>query len=77
MKEEVEEITMDEMWSYVGARKGKKRNSVYIWTACIKTKDNKKIVTFYVGKRDEESFIKFFGSLPIAKKYYSDDYKVY
>jgi len=38
---------------------------------------NKKIVTFYVGKRDEDSFIKFFGSLPIAKKYYSDDYKVY
>ncbi len=30
-----------------------------------------------MGKRDEDSFIKFFGGLPIAKKHYSDDYKVY
>jgi len=57
----VEAISIDEMWSYVGARRKEKRNSVFIWTAWIKPKDREGIFTFEVGKRDEETFLKAMG----------------
>jgi len=39
----------------VGARRGEKRNSKFIWTAIIEDK-GEKVVTFEVGDRDEETF---------------------
>jgi len=50
----------------VGARKGKKRNSVYIWTACIKTKAYKSLnmfkyslaISLYYGGKSNE-FVRF------------------
>ena len=71
--QKVDEITLDEMWTYVGARKGKKRNSVWIWTAVL---DGKKVI-FQVGDRSEESFLRLYSQLPSAQKYYSDGYEVY
>ena len=68
--QKVDEITLDEMWTYVGARKGKKRNSVWIWTAVL---DGKKVI-FQVGDRSEESFLRLYSQLPSAQKYYSDSY---
>ncbi|KJR42895.1 insertion element protein [Candidatus Magnetoovum chiemensis] len=67
-----QEISLDEMWTYVGARTGDKRNSVWIWTAVFYDK-----VIFEVGKRDEKTFLNLYDKLPEAKKYYSDGYEVY
>lgn len=57
----VKSISLDEMWTYVGARKGDKRNSCWIWTAVVDVGEGEKIVTFEVGKRDEETFLKAMG----------------
>ena len=48
-------------WLY---REGKKlieeneKNSYWVWTAVIEVEDGEKVVTFEVGKRDEETFLK-------------------
>ena len=54
----VKSISLDEMWTYVGARKGVKRNSYWVWTAVIEVEDGEEVVTFEVGNRDEETFLK-------------------
>ena len=46
------------MWTYVGARGGAKRNSYWVWTAVIEVEDGEEVVTFEVGNRDEETFLK-------------------
>ena len=69
----VKEITLDEMWTYVGARKGDKRNSIWIWTAVL---DGKKVI-FQVGDRSEETFLRLYDQMPSAKRYYTDGYEVY
>ena len=69
----VDEITLDEMWTYVGARKGDKRNSIWIWTAVL---DGKKMI-FEVGDRSEETFLRLYDQMPSAKRYYTDGYEVY
>ena len=61
------------MWTYLKVRKGKKRNSLWIWTAVI----DKKKVLFEVGERGEETFLRLYEQLPEASSYYSDGYKVY
>ena len=60
-KEEVEKISFDEMWTYERVRKGKKRKSLWIWTAVIETKDKKIKKVLFVGDRSEESFLKSTG----------------
>ena len=47
-----------EMWTYVGGRRGAKRNFYWVWTAVIEVEDGEEVVTFEVGKRDEETFLK-------------------
>jgi len=58
---EVKSISLDEMWTYVGARRGAKRNSYWVWTAVIEVENGEEVVTFEVGKRDEETFLKAMG----------------
>ncbi|GAB6075479.1 hypothetical protein JCM12825_03570 [Desulfurobacterium crinifex] len=53
----VESISFDKMWTYVGVRRGEKRNSKYIWTAVIRDGDQE-IVTYEIGDRDEVTFLK-------------------
>ena len=36
---EVKTISFDEMWTYLGVRRGKKRRSVWIWTAVVEERD--------------------------------------
>jgi len=48
------------MRTYVGARRGEKRNSKYIWTAVIRD-GKEEIFTFEVGERDEGTFLKVVG----------------
>jgi len=57
------------MWTYVG----KNKNNIWIWTAVF---DNN-IKFFELGKRDEETFWKFYYQIPIAKEIQKDAYKVY
>ncbi|MEO2083668.1 MAG: helix-turn-helix domain-containing protein [Desulfurobacteriaceae bacterium] len=58
--EGVDSFSFDEMWTYVGARRGEKRNSKYIWTAVIGD-GKEEIFTFEVGERDEGTFLKVVG----------------
>ena len=46
-------ISFDEMWTYVGARRGKKRRSVWIWTAVVEEKDGERWADFEVGEPRE------------------------
>ena len=57
-REEAKEISFDEMWTYERARKGSKRKSKWIWTACIELKDGRKKYIYEVGNRNEETFLK-------------------
>ena len=34
--------TYDEMWTYVGARRGEKRREVWIWTAVVEEADGRR-----------------------------------
>ncbi len=55
--EGVESISFDEMWTYAKVRRGKKRNSKWIWTAVIEYGEIR-LITYEVGNRDEETFLK-------------------
>lgn len=63
----VEAISFDEMWTYVKARRGKKRNSKYIWTAVI-SYEEQELFTYEVGNRDEETFLKDVGKTAACKE---------
>ena len=70
-------ISFDEMWTYQRARRGKKRQEVWIWTAVIELPDGRRCVDFEVGDRSGETFLRLYERLPEAERYYSDDYGVY
>jgi len=57
------------MWTYVG----KKDNDVWIWTGVF----DKNTRFFEIGKRDEESFWRFYNKIPIAEEFETDGYRVY
>jgi hypothetical protein len=60
---------IDGMWSYVR----KKENDIWIWTAVF-DRDTK---FFEIGKRDEETFWKFYYQIPLAEEFQTDGYKAY
>ena len=70
-------ISLDEMWSYVGVRRGKKRREVWVWTAVVEEGDGRRWVDFEVGDRSETTFLKLYGRMPEAQRYVSDAYRVY
>lgn len=70
-------VSFDEMWTYVGARKEPKRNSVWIWTAVIEWEDGSREMRFEVGKRDEETFLRLLDQVPLSESYHTDCYEVY
>ncbi len=57
------------MWTYVG----KKENEIWIWTAVF----DRKIKTFEIGKRDEETFWRFYFQLPQYSEVHTDKYRIY
>ena len=57
-------ISLDEMWSYVGVRRGKKRREVWVWTAVVEEGDGRRWVDFEVGDRSETTFLKLYGRMP-------------
>lgn len=70
-------ISFDEMWTYVGARRGEKRRDAWIWTAVVEEADGRRWGCFEVGDRSEETFSRLLERLPEASRYRSDDYVVY
>ena len=70
-------IALDEMWSYVGARRKGKWREVWVWTAVVEEGDGQRWVDFEVGRRDEETFLRLYERLPAAELYRSDHYVVY
>ncbi len=76
-RRKVRTISFDEMWTYVGVRKGDKRQSVWIWTAVIEERDGSRWMDFEVGKRGRDTFMRLYRRLPDADRYRSDEYEVY
>ena len=70
-------ISFDEMWTYLGVRRGKKRRSVWIWTAVVEERDGRRWSDFEVGRRDAATFLRLLRRLPKAAKYRSDRYEAY
>ena len=70
-------ISFDEMWTYLGARRGEQRREVWIWTAVVEAANGSRWGCFEVGNRSEETFSRLLAQLPEAVRYRSDDYVVY
>ena len=68
-------VSFDEMWTYVGARRGENRRSVRIWTAVVEEWDGSRWADFEVGGRDMETFVRLLRRLPKAAKYRSGHYE--
>ena len=51
-------IALDEMWTYLGARKAEKRNDLWVWTAVVEERDGSRWMDFEVGGRDEATFLR-------------------
>ena len=52
----VKVISLDEMWIYVGVRRGVARNSRPIWTAVVEERDGSSWIDFEMGDRSEATF---------------------
>ena len=70
-------IALDEMWTYLGARVGEKRNDLWVWTAVVEERDGSRWMDFEVGGRDESTFLRLLERLPDAECYETDAYGVY
>ena len=70
-------IALDEMWTYLGARVGEKRNDLWVWTAVVEERDGSRWMDFEVGGRDESTFLRLLERLPDAERYETDAYEVY
>ena len=69
-------VSCDEMWTYLGARRGDKREECWVWTAVIREADGSRWVDFEVGDRSEGPFLRLYERLPEAGLYRSDAYAV-
>ena len=74
---QVKTISFDEMWTYLGVRRGKKRRSAWIWTAAVEERDGSRRSDYEVGRRDMATFLRLLRRLPKAAKYRSDRYEAY
>ena len=73
----VKTISFDEMWTYVGVRKGDRRQSVWIWTAVMEERHGSRWMDLEVGERGRDTFMRLYRRLPDADRYRSDEYEVY
>ena len=70
-------ISFDEMWTYQRARRGKKRQEVWIWTAVMSCLMVGGAWTLRWATAVGRTFLRLYERLPEAERYYSDDYGVY
>ena len=73
----VKVIALDEMWTYLGARVGEKRNDLWVWTAVIEERDGIGWMDFEVGGRDEAALLRLLERLPDAESCSSNAYGAY
>ena len=55
-------IALDEMWTYLGARKEEKRNDLWVWTAVVEERGGSGWIDFEVGGRDESYILALAGA---------------
>ena len=70
-------IAFNEMWTYRQARRGGKREDVWVWTAVVEEGDGSRWADFEVGDRSEATFLRLYERLPKARLYRTDAYRVY
>ena len=51
-------IVIVEIWTYAGARRKEKRNSVWVWSAVIGERDGGRWMDFEVGGRDASTLMR-------------------
>ena len=70
-------MAFDEMWTYLGIRRGERRQDLWIWTAVVEERDGLRWRMYEVGGRDESAFSRLLDRLPGADRYETDAYGVY
>ena len=55
-------IALDEMWTYLGARKAEKRADLWVWTAVAEERAGSRWMDFEVGGRDESNILALAGA---------------
>ena len=70
-------VAFDEMWTYLGIRRGERRQDLWIWTAVVQERDGLRWRMYEVGGRDESAFSRLLDRLPGADRYETDAYGVY
>ena len=73
----VKVISLDEMWTYAGARRGAKRNSRWIWTAVAEDALGNRWNDFEVGDRSESTLLRLLEGQPDAESCSGDAYGAY
>ena len=61
---QVKTISFDEMWTYLGVRRGEKRRSARIWPAVVEERDCSRRSDYEVGRRDTAAFLRLLRRLP-------------
>ena len=69
-------VAFDEMWTYLGVRRGERRQDLWIWTAVVAELDGLRWRMFEVGSRDESAFSRLLDRLLGADRYETDAYGV-
>ena len=67
-------VAFDEMWTYLGIRRGERRQDLWIWTAVVGERDGLRWPTYEVGGRDDSAFSRLLEQLPDATGYETDAY---
>ncbi len=70
-------VAFDEMWTYLGVRRGERRKDLWIWTAVVEERDGIRWRMYEVGDRDLSAFSRLLDRLPDADRYETDAYGVY
>ena len=70
------QVSLDELWTYIKARSKGKRNSTWIYTAILNLGCVKKRF-FCIGKRDDKTLRELLNNIPSYEESYSDDFKSY
>ena len=61
-------MAFDEMWTYLGIRRGERRQDLWIWTAVVEERDVLRGRMYEVGGRDESAFLRLLDRLPGADR---------
>ena len=54
-------VAFDEMWTYLGVRRGERRKDLWIWTAVVDEWDGIRQQMYEIGGNDESAFSRLFG----------------